>query len=54
MQGLNKRHTVQMSMLQKCLQAEEVFYLFFLFCFFLEVLTPHFPLLPVFMLSAFN
>lgn len=50
MSGLNKQHTVEISELQKCLQAKG----FFFFLFFLEVLTHRSPLPPVFMLSAFN
>lgn len=53
MSGLNKQHTVEISELQKCLQAKDFFFYSFFF-FFLEVLTHRSPLLPVFMLSAFN
>lgn len=45
MYGLNKQHTEEISRLLKCLQAADLFF---------EVLTHCFPLLPVFMLSAFN
>lgn len=49
MDGLNKQHTVEISELHKSLQAEGLFFFFFGW-FSLTV----FPLLPVFMLSAFN